>query len=83
MKLIKGIFGDKILIFKNMGNYYQVEMFHVVNISKDHPAEAFNEYLVKLAHEFNKQLTSTQFSIQHNLPFVDVTDSHKVVEDVA
>jgi len=70
------------MIIRNKGTHYEIEMFHIVNISKDHPEPAFNEYLKKLAEEFVSEINTIRFAIKTNIPYVPVTSSHNVVEDI-
>lgn len=70
------------MIFRDKKTHFEIEMFHIVNIGKQDPARSFNDYLVKLAEEFNKELTSTKFSMATGLPKVAVTDSHQIIEDL-
>lgn len=61
------------LIVKDMGEVYQVEMFHVINVGKRNPEGNFIAYLQELLSEFKYETTRTS-----SMP---ATRSHIVVPD--
>jgi hypothetical protein len=71
------------MILRKKDTHYEVEMFNVVNLSKDHPEKAWEQYLIKITQEFLQELNTSRFAVKNNIPYVPVTSSHHVVLDGA
>ena len=69
------------MILRDRQTHWEVEMFHIVNVGKKQPHESFKIYLIELMAEFDKELTSTFYSMATGQPRVPATQSHHLVDD--